>query len=100
MRFEAWRAVMPPQGYDVVPRVIRTAFVAEWQGRLDDAAAQSDELRGRIMGSVRAGRPDELTPFTGQTAGLIADVLPAGEIVRRMAAQACEALRGAAAGCA
>jgi enoyl-[acyl-carrier protein] reductase II len=47
------------------------------------------------MGSVRRGRPDELTPFTGQTAGLIAELLPAGEIVRRMVAEAEEALRRA-----
>ena len=100
VRFETWRAVMPARGYDVVPRVIRTDFVAEWHGRFDDAAAQAEELRGKIMGSVRAGRPDELTPFTGQTAGLITDVLPAGEIVRRMAAEACDALRRGAARCA
>src|ERR671929_1940469 len=30
VRFEAWRTIMPPVpgGYDVVPRVIRTDFVA------------------------------------------------------------------------
>jgi nitronate monooxygenase/enoyl-[acyl-carrier protein] reductase II len=52
------------------------------------------------MGSVREGRGDALTPFTGQTAGLIAEVLPAGEIVRRMAADACDALRRGAGACA
>ena len=51
------------------------------------------------MGSVREGRPELLTPFTGQTAGLIGEVLPAGEIVRRMAAEACDALRAAARRC-
>ena len=44
------------------------------------------------MASVERGRPDELTPFTGQSAGLIHDVLPAAEIVRRMVAGAEEAL--------
>jgi enoyl-[acyl-carrier protein] reductase II len=33
-----------------------------------------------------------VTPFTGQTAGLIHDVLPAGEIVRRMVNEAEQAL--------
>lgn len=95
VRFETWREIMPPAagGYDVVPRVIRTDFVAAWQGRAGEAAEQAERLRGEIMGSVRRGRPDELTPFTGQTAGLIAEVLPAGEIVRAMVADAQEALR-------
>jgi hypothetical protein len=33
---------------------------------------------------VRRRRPDELTLFTGQTAGLIHDVLPAAETVREI----------------
>lgn len=50
------------------------------------------------MATVRERRP-ALTPFTGQTAGLVGEVLPAGEIVRRMAAEACAALRHAAQRC-
>jgi nitronate monooxygenase/enoyl-[acyl-carrier protein] reductase II len=100
VRFEAWGSIFVARGYDVVPRVIRTPFVDEWQGRAEEAAAESERLRGEIMGSVREGRGDALTPFTGQTAGLIAEVLPAGEIVRRMAADACDALRRGAGACA
>jgi nitronate monooxygenase/enoyl-[acyl-carrier protein] reductase II len=100
VRFETWSAIMPRStGYSVVPRVLSTAFVQEWQGRSEDAAAQADELRAQIMGSVREGRPEALTPFAGQTAGLIDEVLPAAEIVRRMAADACLALRAAADRC-
>jgi nitronate monooxygenase/enoyl-[acyl-carrier protein] reductase II len=47
------------------------------------------------MSVVRERRPHELVPFTGQTAGMIHDVLPAGEIVRGMVSEAEEALRGA-----
>jgi nitronate monooxygenase/enoyl-[acyl-carrier protein] reductase II len=100
VRFEAWGSIFVARGDDVVPRVIRTPFVDEWQGRAEEAAAESERLRGEIMGSVREGRGDALTPFTGQTAGLIAEVLPAGEIVRRMAADACDALRRGAGACA
>jgi len=100
VRFEEWGAVLPPQGYDVVPRVIRPAFVEEWHGRFDEAAAQADRLSAEIMGTVSAGRPEGLTPFTGQTAGLISEVLPAAEIVRRMADDVCEALRRGMASCA
>jgi len=99
VRFDEWSAILPPgeTGYDVVPRVIRTEFVAEWQGRRDEVRERAEGLRGKIMASVGRGRPDELTPFTGQSAGLIHDVLPAAEIVRRMVAGAEEALDRAAA---
>ncbi len=94
VRFATWASIMPPGpgAYEVVPRVIRTDFVSEWQARPDDARDQAEELRGRIMGSVKRGRPDELTPFTGQTAGLVGDVRPAAEIVHAMAREARAAL--------
>ena len=98
VRFETWSAIMPraPGSYDVVPRVIRTDFVTTWADRREEAAAQAETLRGEIMASLGEGRPDALIPFTGQTAGLVRDVLPAAEIVRELAAGAREALRRAA----
>lgn len=101
VRFEAWRSIMPPPpagSYAVVPRVIRTDFVDAWQDRPDEAGDQAERLRREIMGSVLGGRPDELTPFTGQTAGLVHEVLPAAEIVRRMVDGAVEALRAVRSG--
>jgi enoyl-[acyl-carrier protein] reductase II len=96
VRFEAWGAIMPSSsGYDVVPRVIRTDFVAEWERRSEEAGRQSDRLRGEIMASVQARRPHELTPFSGQTVGLIRDVMPAAEIIRGMVAEAEDALERA-----
>jgi enoyl-[acyl-carrier protein] reductase II len=94
VRFATWSAIMPsrPGGYDVVPRVIRTEFVAAWEGRPAEAAEQADRLRGEIMASIEQGRPHSLTPFTGQTTGLIHDVRPAAEIVRSMVAEAEDAL--------
>jgi enoyl-[acyl-carrier protein] reductase II len=98
VRFEAWGAIMPSggSGYDVVPRVIRTDFVAEWERRPDDAGREADRLRAEIMASVEQRRPHDLTPFSGQTAGLIRDVMPAAEIVRGMVAEAEDALKRAA----
>ena len=94
VRFEVWGAILPadPTGYDVVPRVIRTDFVAEWESRPEEAGMQAERLRGEIMESVGARRPHERTPFAGQSAGLIHDVRPAGEIVRAMVAGAERAL--------
>jgi enoyl-[acyl-carrier protein] reductase II len=94
VRFLAWRAILPPgDGYDVVPRVIRTDFVTRWEGE-EDASTHAERLRAEIMASVQQGRAHELTPFTGQSAGLIHDVLPAGEIVRAMVNEAEQALEG------
>jgi nitronate monooxygenase/enoyl-[acyl-carrier protein] reductase II len=97
VRFEAWGAIMPAggSGYDVVPRVIRTDFVAEWERRPDEAGRQAERLRGEIMASVEQRRPHELTPFSGQTVGMIRDVMPAAEIVRGMVAEAEDALERA-----
>ena len=90
VRFQEWDAIMPSReaGYDVVPRVIRTDFVAEWASRPEEAREQAERLRGEIMASIKQQRAHELTPFTGQTTGLIDDVLPAADIVHAMVAEA------------
>ena len=91
MRFEAWAGVFPPSGegaYDVVPRVLRTEFVERWHGRVDEARAHAEELRTEVMDVVARRAAHELVPFTGQTAGLVHEVLPAGEIVERMVREA------------
>ena len=99
VRFDTWSAFFPPSrqsAYDVVPRVLRTPFVERWQGRSDEARAQADELRSEIMALVGRRAPHEAVPFTGQTTGLISEVLPADEIVRGMVNEAEEALRSTA----
>jgi enoyl-[acyl-carrier protein] reductase II len=98
VRFGTWNEIMPAAGgYGVVPRVIRTEFVARWEGQSEEARELAEELGAQIMASVREGRQHEMTPFTGQTAGLIRELLPAREIVRRMVSEAEEALAAAAA---
>lgn len=96
VRFEAWKEIFPPAdegAYETVPRVMRTSFVEEWQRRPEDVRREAERLRGELMSVVRERKPHELVPFTGQTAGMIHDVLPAGEIVREMVSEAEEALR-------
>ena len=46
----------------------------------------------RIRDSVAAGGGHEYLPFAGQSAGLIHEILPAAEIVRRVVAEAEAAL--------
>ena len=98
VKFEVWKEIFPPASegaYETVPRVMRTSFVEEWQRRPEEARREAERLRGELMSVVRERRVHELVPFTGQTAGMIHAVLPAGEIVRGMVSEAEEALRGA-----
>jgi NAD(P)H-dependent flavin oxidoreductase YrpB (nitropropane dioxygenase family) len=62
--------------------------------RLDEVPNEAERLRGELAAALAAGRAHELVPFSGQTAGLIHEVLPAGEIVRRLVVEAEEALAG------
>jgi enoyl-[acyl-carrier protein] reductase II len=96
VRFEAWKEIFPPASegaYETVPRVIRTPFVEEWQRYPDEARNEAERLRGELRSVIRERRTHELVPFTGQTVGMIHDILPASEIVRRMVSEAEEALR-------
>jgi enoyl-[acyl-carrier protein] reductase II len=98
VRFEVFNEILPPRSdraYETVPRVMRTAFVEKWQGRPEEASRQSDRLRAELMSAIKERRPHELLPFTGQTAGMVHDVLPAAEIVRMMVAEAEQALERA-----
>jgi enoyl-[acyl-carrier protein] reductase II len=97
VRFATWKAIMPPAGagaYEVVPRVLSTSFIETWQDRPEDAAEQAERLRGEIFGALQEGRAHELVPFTGQTVGLVDEILPAAEIIRLMVAEAKQALSG------
>ncbi len=99
VRATFWQEIFgEPDGgaYDVVPRVLRTPFVDEWMGSAGEARQQAERLRGEIAGALRGNTIHQLAPFTGQNAGLIRDVRPAGDTVRAIAAEAEEALRGAA----
>jgi nitronate monooxygenase/enoyl-[acyl-carrier protein] reductase II len=74
---------------------MRTAFVEEWQGRPEAARRQAERLRVELMSAIKERRPHELLPFTGQTAGLVHDILPAAEIVHLMVIEAEQALERA-----
>ncbi len=101
VKVEFANEVFPPAGlggYETLPRVLRTPFVDEWNRRQDEVRGEAaEQLSGELMTAVRQGRAHELVPFTGQTAGMIHEVLPVGEIVRRMVTGAEEALQTAAA---
>jgi enoyl-[acyl-carrier protein] reductase II len=85
----------PVSGYPVRPRVLRTPFVDEWNAKPEAARTAAGDLKAQVGEAIAAGRAHELFPFTGQTVGLIEEVLPVAEIVRRLVTEADAALRRA-----
>jgi nitronate monooxygenase/enoyl-[acyl-carrier protein] reductase II len=95
VKFDAWNDINPPPrsgGYGTVVRAIRTPFIDQWQQHRDEAKQHAERLRGEVVTAVQQGRLHELVPVAGQSAGLIRDISPAGDIVRRMVAEAQQAL--------
>jgi nitronate monooxygenase/enoyl-[acyl-carrier protein] reductase II len=95
MRFHPLLAAMGG-AYEAVPRALRTPFLTAWLQRRDIATQDVESLRAEVQAAV-AGRLTELMPLAGQTTGMIHDILPAAEIVRRIVAEAEEALQRATA---
>jgi nitronate monooxygenase/enoyl-[acyl-carrier protein] reductase II len=96
VKVEFWSDIFPsqaPGSYDVAPRAIRTSFIETWHQRRNEVKQHADRLRMDIMSAMGQNRAHELAPFTGQIAGAIHGILPAGEIVRNMAAEAEEVLK-------
>jgi nitronate monooxygenase/enoyl-[acyl-carrier protein] reductase II len=93
---DALEPIMPP--YTMATpwhgkgRMLRTPFLAKWDGRTAELADRADELGTEMIDAILVGDGHEYTPFAGQSAGLIDDILPAAEIVRRTVAQAQNAL--------
>ena len=79
-------------GWDAIPRSLRTPFIDAWNDRKDEASRQAGRLRDELTEAMAQGRAHELIPLTGQSAGLIDEVLPAAEIVDRMVREAEQAL--------
>lgn len=79
-------------GYGTVLRALRTPFIDAWQGRRDEAKRDAELLRPDVLAIFTQGRVHELFPAAGQSAGLIHDIVPAGEIVRCIPAEPRQAL--------
>ena len=84
--------VFPPVGPGKTPRVLRTDWVDRYNADPQAVIAAGEQLASELVNAVKAGRGHELVPFTGQSAGMIESVLPAGEIVAQIVAEAEELL--------
>jgi NAD(P)H-dependent flavin oxidoreductase YrpB (nitropropane dioxygenase family) len=69
-------------------RVRRNPFVERWAGREWELRQRSHEIGPEVAAARRDDRIDEYTIGTGQTAGLIHDLKPAGQIVHDVAREA------------
>lgn len=85
---------LPEFGPGIASRVLRNAFLATWDGREPELLAARETLlaNAEAAGEVNAG-----AVWAGHASGLIHSIEPAGEIVRRVAAEAEGVLRTRAA---
>lgn len=79
--------VFPIAGKDTYeeasPRALRTPFIEQWNGRSrNEVEQQAEQLRDMLIAGMRRGRDHEFVPFTGQSAGLVHDILPAAQIIK------------------
>jgi nitronate monooxygenase len=65
-------------------RVLKTRFTMEWHGREDALRAAVDREMPRYLDAAKRGDVDNTGVFCGEAAGLIHDVAPAGDILRRI----------------
>ncbi len=74
-------------------RVLRNAFIEEWIGREGELRRRLAEVRPQLQAARAAGDAERGTLLMGQDAGLIDSIEPAGALVKRLAADAENALR-------
>ncbi len=74
-------------------RVIRNTFTNAWHGRDQDVLGHRQELAAQVRAATEQGDGTIAPTRAGSAAGLIDAIEPAGEIVRRLVAEAERVLR-------
>lgn len=82
-----------PFPLSVGDRVLRNSFTNRWHGRDSEVIDRRSELQEEIATAAAAGDASVAPARAGNSVGLVTRVEPAGEIVRRMVADAEEVLR-------
>ncbi len=83
-----------PPGPPPAPRTLRTPLTEQLES--EPAGVDPVSVAPKLIGELRANRGHDLLPFTGQSAALVHEVLPAAELVSRLVAEAQAALDTAA----
>ncbi len=92
--FDVVRGIPWPQPY--TGRALRNRFLERWEDREAELQERSDLERPRFQAALEAGDFDTAMVFAGEGVDLITGVEPAGELVRRMGAEAEGLLRSGA----
>jgi NAD(P)H-dependent flavin oxidoreductase YrpB (nitropropane dioxygenase family) len=79
-------------------RVVRNRLIETWAGREGELRARRSEVGAAMVAAFKSGDASLAPLFIGQDAGLIDSILPAGELVHQLVADAEAALRRAAIG--
>jgi NAD(P)H-dependent flavin oxidoreductase YrpB (nitropropane dioxygenase family) len=74
-------------------RVVRTRFIEEWIGREPELRRRREEVRAKLKAAWEEGDLEYGIIWSGQSAGLIDAVRPAGEVVHEIVAEAEEILQ-------
>ena len=97
VRVDVLNDIMPnpgAMGYGTVLRSLRSPFIQQWSDKRDEARRQANQLLNQLMALTTEGRIGEAFPAAGQSAGMVRELLPAGEVVRRLMEEARDALKG------
>jgi len=76
-------------------RVLANRPVRDWHGQDAAIVANREQIRADLERAWQAGDAEGFFVYAGQSAGLVHEMLPAGEVVRRIVVEAAMALRGA-----
>lgn len=87
--------VMPPFtipqiGPTFAPRCLRTPLVEQLESHPE--SVDPETVGPELVAALRHGAGHDLLPFTGQSAGLVREVMPAADLVARLVGEAVQAL--------
>ena len=89
--FDEVRGYRWPQPY--TGRAIRNQFMERWEGREDELATIFDSEKLAFQEAVQQGDTEIAVVWAGEAVDLVSDIAPAGELVRRVVAEAERCLR-------
>jgi nitronate monooxygenase/enoyl-[acyl-carrier protein] reductase II len=98
IRVDVVNDIMPNPGsvgYGTVLRALRSPFIETWHERREEARRHAERLLDELVSLTKQGRIGDALPAAGQSAGLIHDIRPAGEILQRLMEQTCTVLDNA-----
>jgi NAD(P)H-dependent flavin oxidoreductase YrpB (nitropropane dioxygenase family) len=84
---------LPQIGVPFAPRSLRTPLIEQLE--TDPNSVHAKQAGPQLVQAIRTGRGHELLAFTGQSAGLVHDIVPAAELLKRLITETADALRRA-----